>query len=102
MAPSAVDADNAITQEKWVYTTTTDEQIHRAIKRMKPWKAKQSDSIPNAVFIHARTLLVPYLGTIFRATDTLKIYPDDWKLTETPILKNQENLITHPQELGGP
>jgi hypothetical protein len=39
------------------------------------------------VFIYTRELLVPHLGPIFRATDTLKIYPDDWKLTETPILK---------------
>ena len=28
-----------ITQEKWVYTHTTDDQIHRAIRRMKLWKA---------------------------------------------------------------
>ena len=31
--------------------------------------------------------MVPHLGPIFRATDTLKAYPDDWKLTETPVLK---------------
>ena len=74
-------------QEKWTYIHTTDEQIHRAIIRMKPWKATRSDTIPNAVFIHARELLVPHLGLIFRATDVLKIYPEDWKLTETPILK---------------
>ena len=54
---------------------------------MKPWKATRLGTIPNAVFIHARELLVPFLGPIFRATDTLKIYPEDWKLTETPILK---------------
>ena len=66
---------------------TTDEQIHRAIRRMKPWKATQSDSIPNAVFINARELLVQHLGPIFRATSTLKIYPEDWKVTETSILK---------------
>ena len=54
---------------------------------MKPWKATRTDTIPNAVFVYARDLLVPYLGPIFRATDTLKLYPDDWKVTETPILK---------------
>ena len=26
-------------QEKWSYTHTTDKQIHRAIRRMKSWKA---------------------------------------------------------------
>ena len=47
----------------------------------------RSDTIPNTVFIHARDLLVPHLGLIFRATDVLKIYPEDWKLTKTPIKK---------------
>ena len=28
-----------------------------------------------------------YLGLIFRATDTLKMYPEDWKVTKMPILK---------------
>jgi ribonuclease HI len=74
-------------QAKWEYTPTTDEQIHRAIKRMKPWKATRSGTVPNAVFVYARELLVPYLGPLFRATDTLKLYPDDWKLTDTPVLK---------------
>ena len=37
--------------------------------------------------MHARELIVPHLGPIFRATDTLKTYPEDWKLTETLILK---------------
>ena len=79
--------DNNLTQEKWIYMTTTDEQIHRAIKRMKPWKATHSGTVPNTVFVHASDLLVPYLGPIFRATDSLETYLDDWKLTETPILK---------------
>ena len=81
------DTDDANIQEKWTYVPTTDEQIHRAIRRMKPWKATRSDMIPNAVFVHARELLVLFLGPIFRVTDSLKIYPEDWKLTETPILK---------------
>src|ERR1700761_4724228 len=54
---------------------------------MKPWKATRSETIPNAIFIHAREILVPILGPIFRATDTLEFYLEDWKLTETPILK---------------
>ena len=73
--------------EKWEYTTTTDEQIHGAIKKMKPWKATRPGTVPKSVFIHARELLVPHLGPIYRAMDTLKIYPEDWKLTKTPVLK---------------
>ena len=38
-APPAVDCVGTPVQEKWVYTFTTDEQIHRVIKRIKPWKA---------------------------------------------------------------
>jgi hypothetical protein len=86
-APLVPVQDEPYPQAKWEYAPTTDEQIHRAIRRMKPWKATRTDTIPNAVFVHARELLVPYLGPIFRATDTLKLYPDDWKLTETPVLK---------------
>lgn len=93
---------NDCTQGKWVYTPTTDEQIHRAIKCMKPWKATHSGTIPNTIFIHAWELLIQFLGPIFRATDTLEFYPEDWKLTETPILKNPGKQITCPQEPGDP
>ena len=72
---------------KWEYEPVTDEQIRRAIKKMKPWKATRSGTVPNSVFVHARELLIPHLGPIFRATDTLKFYPSDWKVTETPVLK---------------
>jgi hypothetical protein len=82
-----VPVQNPYPEAKWEYSSITDEQIHRAIRRMKPWKATRSETIPNAVFLYNRELLVPHLGPIFRATDTLKLYPNDWKLTETPVLK---------------
>ena len=87
MAPLIVPTIDDFVQVKWEYTPTTDEQIQRAIKQMKPWKVTQLGTIPNAVFIHARDILVLVLGPIFRATDSLKIYPEDWKLTEMPILR---------------
>ena len=37
-APLMGPIENKHTQAKWVYMPTTDEQIHRAIKCMKPWK----------------------------------------------------------------
>src|ERR1700733_3729606 len=64
-----------------------DEQIHRAIKKMKPYKATRSGTIPNSVLIHAREELVPHLGLLFRATNMLMYYPQEWALTETLILK---------------
>jgi len=72
---------------KWKFQTTTDEQIDQVIQSMKPYKASRSDSAPNSVFTHNREILTPFLGPIYRATDTLKFYPDDWKTTETPILR---------------
>ena len=47
----------------------------------------QLGMIPNAVFIHAQDILILVLGPIFRATYSLKVYPENWKLTETPILR---------------
>ena len=73
--------------KKWEYEATSDEQIHRAIKKMKLRKVMRPGTVPNSVFVHAREMLVPHLGPIFRATDMLKFYPDNWKLTETLVLK---------------
>jgi len=72
---------------KWKFQTTSNEQIDRVIRTMKPYKASRSDSAPNSVFTRNRELLVPHLGPLYRATDTLKYYPDDWKCTETPVLR---------------
>ncbi|KDR70528.1 hypothetical protein GALMADRAFT_75901, partial [Galerina marginata CBS 339.88] len=72
---------------KWTFEPVSDEQIHRAIRKMKPYKATRSGTIPNSVFTHAREVLVPHLGPLYRATDTLAVYPDAWKHTETPVLR---------------
>jgi ribonuclease HI/endonuclease/exonuclease/phosphatase family metal-dependent hydrolase len=72
---------------RWSFTNLTNAQIHRAIDKMKPHKATRRGTIPNSVFIYAKDILVPYLGPIFRATHNLKVYPPEWALTETLILK---------------
>jgi hypothetical protein len=72
---------------RWTFSNITNEQIHRAIKKMKPYKATKRDTVPNCIFTHAREDLVPHLGPLFRATNTLNYYPQDWALTETLILK---------------
>jgi Reverse transcriptase (RNA-dependent DNA polymerase) len=71
----------------WTFMNITDEQIHRAIKKMKPYKATRNGTVPNCVFIHAREDLVPYLGPLYRATNTMKFYPPDWSRTETLVMK---------------
>src|ERR1700690_401986 len=72
---------------KWTHTPVTDEQIDRAIRKMQPWKGTRPDTIPNVVFKQAREVLVPYLGPIYRATDALEWYPEDWKVTDTPVIR---------------
>src|ERR1700690_2196549 len=72
---------------KWVHAPITDEQIDRAIRRLRPFKGTRPDTIPNCVFKQAREILVPYLGPIYRATDALEWYPEDWKVTDTPVIR---------------
>ena len=71
----------------WTFMNITNKQIHRAIGKMKPYKATKSGSTPNSILTHAREELVPHLGPLFRATNTLKFYPQEWATTETLILK---------------
>jgi hypothetical protein len=54
---------------------------------MKPYKVTRSSTVPNSVYKHCQEILVPHLGPIFRATDTLKVYPAAWKLTEVVALR---------------
>jgi len=54
---------------------------------MKPYKASKKDTIPNSVFIHAREDLIPHLGPLFRATNTLEYYPQEWASMEILIMK---------------
>jgi ribonuclease HI/endonuclease/exonuclease/phosphatase family metal-dependent hydrolase len=84
---SAVPEDYVYPPPKWKHETVTDEQIEAAIRKLRPKKASKPGSIPNAVLIHAGELVVPFLGPLFRATDTLKWYPQRWKETCTPIIK---------------
>ena len=72
---------------RWTFQNITDDQIHQAIKKLKPFKASRSGTIPNSVLIHAREAIVPHLGPLYRATNTLNYYPQIWSLTETLILK---------------
>jgi ribonuclease HI len=72
---------------RWTFKNITDDQIHRAIKRLKPFKVSKKGSVPNSVLMHAREDLVPFLGPLFRATNTLNYYPQVWASTETLILK---------------
>ena len=71
----------------WDFTNISNEQIHFAINNLKPYKASKSSSVPNSIFTHAREVLVPHLGPLFRATHSLDFYPQEWATTETLVLK---------------
>ena len=71
----------------WTFTNITDEQIHQAIKKLKPYKATKNRTTQNSVFTHAREDIVPHLGLLFRATNSLNYYPQEWATMETLILK---------------
>ncbi|PPR08171.1 hypothetical protein CVT24_012137 [Panaeolus cyanescens] len=86
-APRASGGEGEYPRERWKYETVTDEEISEVIRSLKPYKKSKSGTPPNSVFINARDILTPYLGPIFRATDTTEFYPSDWKITETPILR---------------
>ncbi|KAE9390546.1 hypothetical protein BT96DRAFT_759334, partial [Gymnopus androsaceus JB14] len=51
--------------------------------RMKPYKATQSDLLPNVLFKECAALIAPRFGPFLRATFTLLYYPEDWSINET-------------------
>jgi hypothetical protein len=71
----------------WSFQNITNEQVHQAIKKMKPYKASRLGTVSNLVLVHAREELVPHLSLLFCATNTLKYYPQEWSLTKMLILK---------------
>ena len=77
---------------RWTFHNITDEQVHHAILKMKPFKASWSGIVPNSVLIHAREELVPFLSPLFHTTNTLNYYPQIWALTETLILRKPGKL----------
>ena len=50
-----------------------------------------ADGIANIIFKQCVGLLVPHLGPIYRATFTLKMYPKQWKVSNTVILRKLSN-----------
>jgi hypothetical protein len=84
---STVPAGYEYPDPKWEHAPITDEQIGAAIQALKPRKASKIDSVTNDVLINTRELIIPHIGPLFRATDTLKWYPQRWKVMQTPIIK---------------
>jgi ribonuclease HI len=69
------------------FRNITDEQIIRAIDKLKPYKGVMTDDIANVVLKRCKQLITPYLGPIYRATFTLKTYPEHWKIYDTCVTR---------------
>ena len=86
-ADPGVDPDYQYPPPKFRFKHVSDAQIDRAIRRLNPYKAPGMSGISNSVLTHARSLLVPFLGPIFRATFSLHIYPEEWRNFTTAVLR---------------
>ena len=71
---------------------------------MKPYKATRSRTVSNSVLIHAREELIPHLGPLFQATNTLQYYPQEWANDRNTGIererKKQESQTTPPKQHG--
>jgi len=85
MAPTYEDAEYP--WMKFNFIAIKDEQIHRAISCLEPYKAPGADGISNMVLIQCVELLIPHLGPIYQATLRIGVYPDHWKNSVTVVLR---------------
>ena len=72
---------------KFKFWLITNEQIHRVIANLGPFKVPGLDSIPNVLLVRCADLLVPHLGPIYWATFDLEAYPASWRESETVVLR---------------
>ncbi|KAJ7164005.1 hypothetical protein C8R43DRAFT_879218, partial [Mycena crocata] len=87
MVVSLVPANPDYPPPAWKWEPVSDGLLHRAIARMKPYKATYPGSTPNCVFLYNANLLVPYLGPIFRSIDTLEYYPKRYAEVQSLVLR---------------
>jgi hypothetical protein len=74
-----VDPKHAYPPPVCEFSPITDKQIHQAIAKLSLYKAPGLNGTSNIVFIKCADILILYMGPIFRATFSLKVYPDEWK-----------------------
>jgi hypothetical protein len=84
---SGINPDFEYPPPKTEFHHVTDDQIHRAIGKLKLYKAPGPNQISNSVYTHCADILVPFLGRLFRATFHLKHYPECWKLYSTVVIR---------------
>jgi hypothetical protein len=65
----------------------TEEQLHRVIKKLSPYKAPGPDGIPNAIFKNCADVLTPHLLRIYKAVFLLNTYYPAWREFNTVVLR---------------
>ncbi|QRW04674.1 Reverse transcriptase from transposon X-element protein [Ceratobasidium sp. AG-Ba] len=69
------------------FRRVTAAQLHRVLAKLEPYKAPGPDGIPNCVYTNCAETLVPLLIPLFRATFTLKYYPQSWRESVTVVIR---------------
>ncbi|KAJ7347815.1 hypothetical protein DFH08DRAFT_936603 [Mycena albidolilacea] len=78
MTVSSVPPDPVFPPPAWEWKPVSDDLLHRAAEKMKPYKATFPESIPNCVIKQ---------WPIFRSLDKLNHFPDDWSELRIPVLR---------------
>jgi len=65
----------------------TREAIQRQLRKLKPYKALESDDIPNIVLMKCADLIIDRLYFIYLATYNNKLYYASWKAFNTIVLQ---------------
>ena len=64
----------------------TDNQIHRALRNLAPFKAPGPNGVCNIVFTKCADQLVLWMGHLFRATFELNVFPNEWLMSKTVVI----------------
>jgi len=74
-ATTPVSQNHQYPTPRWEFQNISNNQIHCVIKKMKPYKAMKSGSVPNSILLHAREDLVPHLGPPVLSHQHTKLLP---------------------------
>ena len=86
-ATSSVPENAWYPRPRWIFQNITDKQILHTIQKLKPYKATWRGRALNSVIINTKESMIPILGPLFCATNTIKYYLADWAKTQTLVLK---------------
>ncbi|KAJ6459125.1 hypothetical protein C8R47DRAFT_1059433, partial [Mycena vitilis] len=87
MTRSSVPPNPIYPEPAYEWHPVSDALLHRAIARMKPYKATRPGSFANCVYTNNAHLLVPFLGPIYRSLDALGYYPPGWNYIDSIAMR---------------